>query len=257
MTTPQELARALRDARDRAGSLLLGLDFDGTLAPIVPRPEDAQLGPGLEAVLRALAGRDDTRVALISGRGMRDLAARVPLDGVYFAGNHGLEIEGPDVERVHREAAAAEPALHALAGRLAAALAARRGVIVEDKGLTLSVHYRLVDDETEAEEIRRIVRACGRDVAGIRLTEGKKVVEIRPDVDWHKGRALEFLRGVLEQRFGPAPAVFIGDDTTDEDAFRVLGAADFAIRVGGSEDTIASATLPDTRAVAALLEELA
>ena len=94
---------------------------------------------------------------------------------------------------------------------------------MEDKQLTLSVHFRMVEDESDAARVRDVVRTCARGHTGIRLTDGKKVVEIRPDVDWHKGRAFRFLRDTLEERFGRGPAVFIGDDRTDEDAFRELG----------------------------------
>lgn len=253
-----DLIPELRAARAAAGTLLLGLDFDGTLAPIVPRPEDAALAPGLRPLLARLAARDDTRVALISGRGLRDLIARVRLDGLYYAGNHGLEIEGPSVTRVHEAAADARAALESLSRQLHAELAPIDGVIVEDKGLTLSVHYRLVDSAADAERVRQAVERHGRSTQSLRITSGKKVFEIRPDVDWDKGRALRFLRETLRASDGAAPAVFIGDDRTDEDAFRELGDRDFAIVVGDPppQDTAARAFLGDTAAVSAFLSQL-
>ncbi|MGH7465568.1 MAG: trehalose-phosphatase, partial [Longimicrobiales bacterium] len=94
----------LRAARGAAGSLLIGLDFDGTLAPIVPHPQEAALLPASRAALDALALRTDTHIALVSGRSLADLRRRVVLERVYYAGNHGLEIEGPDVHRVQADA---------------------------------------------------------------------------------------------------------------------------------------------------------
>lgn len=248
----------LRAARETAGSLLLGLDFDGTLAPIVPRPEHAAILPEARQALDLLAARADTHIALVSGRSLEDLRGRVDLHRVYYAGNHGLEIEGPDVHRVHRDATAARAPLQRLAAELQRALADIDGVIVEDKILTLSVHFRLVADDAAVERVRDMVHACARD-SGLRLTDGKKVVEIRPDVDWNKGRAFGFLRDTLEQRFGRGPAVFIGDDRTDEDAFRELGDTDCSIIVGDppQHESIAQACLRSPAEVADFLHQLA
>jgi trehalose 6-phosphate phosphatase len=249
----------LRAARGAAGSMLLGLDFDGTLAPIVPHPEGAGLLPASRDALMRLAGRRDTRIALVSGRALGDLRRRVNLDGVYYAGNHGLEIDGPDVHRVHAEAEAARDSLALLARALESELSAIDGVVVENKTLTLSVHFRMVDDEAECERVRAAVRACAGTNSGMRLTDGKKVVEIRPDVDWHKGRAFRFLRDTLEKTFGRGPAIFIGDDRTDEDAFRELGEMDCSIVVGDPplHESIAHTALRSPEEVAAFLHLLA
>ena len=246
-------------ARAEAGSLLLGLDFDGTLAPIVRRPEDAALLPAAREALDLLSARTDTHIAFVSGRSIRDLRHRVRLDSVYYAGNHGLEIEGPDVDEVHEDASAARPALEQLVRQLKQDLGSIDGVLVEDKGLTLSVHFRLVDDPDDVERVRSAVHESARGHDGIRLTDGKKVVEIRPDVDWHKGRAFEFLRTTLEARHGRGPAMFIGDDRTDEDAFRVLGPTDWSIVVGDppQHESIAQACLRTPEEVAAFLRALA
>jgi trehalose 6-phosphate phosphatase len=248
----------LRDARAEAGMLLVGLDFDGTLAPIVPVPDDAQMPETTRAVLAALARRGDTPVAIVSGRSLADLRARVPVADIYFAGNHGLEIEGPDVQRVHPDAAAARPLLERMAAELRRDLPALPGVIVEDKGLTLSVHYRMVHDEADGELIREQVRRHAQRQSGVTLTEGKKVVEIRPAVDWDKGRAFEFLRSSLEALHGRAPALFIGDDRTDEDVFRVLGQTDCSVIVGDPPQhaSSAQAMLPSTDVVAEFLRRL-
>ena len=249
----------LHAARAEAGSLLLGLDFDGTLAPIVPQPEEAALLPESRVALDMLAARGDTHIALVSGRSLEDLRRRIVLDRVYYAGNHGLEIEGPDVHRVHEEADAARGALGRLARDLERALAPVSGAIVEDKGLTLSVHFRRVENPAETERVRDTVRECARGHSAVRLTDGKKVIEIRPDVDWNKGRAFRFLRATLEDRFGRGPAIFIGDDRTDEDAFRELGDTDCSIIVGDppQHESIAQSGLRSPAQVAEFLRLLA
>lgn len=248
-----------RADRRAAGGLFVGLDFDGTLAPIVSRPEDAVLLPAAAAALDRLASRPDTDVAVVSGRGLADVRARVALDGIWYAGNHGLEIAGPGLERLHPEAAAVEPELRACARSLASALKGLAGVQVEDKGLTLSVHYRRAQREDAGERVRAAVaRAC--EGGAFHVTEGKKVVEIRPAVAWDKGRATAYLLEVVEgARSASVPALFVGDDRTDEDAFRVLEGRGAGVLVAEAPPagTAAAAYLRDPSEVASLLEGLA
>lgn len=243
--------------RRRAGRMLVALDFDGTLSPIVPRPQDAALLDGLDAPLRRLATRDDTTVAIVSGRGLSDVRARVRLEGVYYAGNHGFEIEGPDVDRVHEAARAARPALREAAAAIGRALENEPGAQVEDKEWTLSIHYRRAEREGAEDRVREAVLRHGRG-DGLRVTEGKKIFEIRPDVDWHKGAAMRFLLDVLAGD-GELPAIFIGDDRTDEDAFAVVRELGGGIVVGDPPppDTRALAWVAGPGEVAALIEELA
>ncbi len=255
-----ERVDAWRAARRRTGRMLLALDYDGTLAPIAARPEAAELPAATRGVLARLAARPDTDVAVVSGRTLEDVRARVGLAGVYYAGNHGLEIEGPGVQRVHTGAAASRPRIEACAAALRRALAGIEGVVIEDKGLTLSVHYRLVSAAEDVERVRALTRdACaGRE--RLRLTEGKRVLEVRPDVDWDKGRATRFLLDALElDALTAAPVLFIGDDRTDEDAFRALRGRGDGVLVAESppEDTAATALVRSTDEVAALLAELA
>jgi trehalose 6-phosphate phosphatase len=261
MTMPHASERiaAWRDARDGAGAMLLALDFDGTLAPIVPRPGDAIIYPRARAALQRIARDARTRVAIVSGRGLDDARRRVDVAGLFFAGNHGLEIEGPGVHRHHEEALAVRPALQACADRLRAELGRVDGVIVEDKGLTLSVHFRLVTNESaQADIVRRVRATCGASAA-LRTTEGKKVVEVRPAVDWDKGRATAFLLDALLGDVPDAPAIFIGDDRTDEDAFRALDGRGEGVIVGDPPPprTLARSYVRSPAEVADLLEALA
>lgn len=204
----------------RSGRLVLLLDFDGTLAPIVERPELARPLPATARAIGRLQLRKDLDIAVVSGRGLADARALVGLEGIAFAGNHGMEIEGPGVHQIHAEAAAARPQLERVAAALRRQLAPLEGAIVEDKGLTLSIHYRLVP-EAGHPDVRAAVTDAVAETPELHVTEGKMVLEIRPRVDWHKGRAVEFLLRHLSPPAG-APVLYFGDDTTDEDAFRAL-----------------------------------
>lgn len=245
----------------RAGKFVLLLDFDGTLAPIVPRPEDAALLPATRDALDRLKALPRLDMAVVSGRGMADARERVGLQEIAYAGNHGMEIEGPDVRRIHEEAAAARPHLAAVVERLRRELADVDGAFVEDKHLTLSIHYRRVARERVG-IVREAVFAAVEPQDDLVITEGKEILEVRPAVDWDKGRAVEFLLRQLAPPPG-TPVIYIGDDRTDEDAFRVLvGAAGIAgegVIVGHPPptDTRATSYLHDPEEVGRLLHALA
>lgn len=252
-----------RKLRASEGGLLVAVDFDGTLAPIVERPEDAAPLPAGRAALRRLAEREDTVVAVVSGRGLEDVRGRLDLEGIFYAGNHGMEIDGPAVRQVHPTARKARPALSRCVERISGELAEIEGSQLEDKGLTLSVHYRRVPDDDGRERVRRLVREhCGED-DDLRITEGKAVVEIRPDIDWDKGRATRFLLDTLAAKRGDQradrPALFLGDDTTDEDGFRAVAEWEGGIAVGDPppEETAAASYLRTPEEVAEFLAALA
>ena len=288
MPLPHALDRApsLIALRQATGRMLVALDFDGTLSPIVERPEDAALHDDVAAPLRRLTERSDTVVAIVSGRGLADVRERVALPGLYYAGNHGFEIEGPGVDRVHPAAERARPELESCIEGLRPALADEPGTEIEDKTWTLSVHYRRAEREGAGERVRAAVNAhCRR--PGLKVTAGKKVFEVRPDVDWDKGRATEFLldvlaadegdgaSGVADTSYAPGtspvagtsrapgapglPAIFIGDDRTDEDAFAVVEQLGGGIVVGDPvpEETRAVAWLRSPDEVAELIRRLA
>ena len=255
-----DLVPELRRRRAAAGRMLVAVDFDGTLAPIVERPEDAAPLPDGIAALRRLAERADTDVAIVSGRGLEDARARVRLEGVYYAGNHGMEIEGPGLSRVLDEAAALRPSLEGCRARLEEELSRVEGAQVEDKGLTLSIHYRRGATQEGREAVVRSVHAACAGVRGLRITEGKMVVEVRPDVEWDKGAATRFLMDTVEGAAGRAvPALFLGDDRTDEDAFRILSEEGGGILVAEDRPTATAAGswLRSPEEVAVFLDQLA
>ena len=204
---------------ERSGRLLLLLDFDGTLAPIVDRPELAAIPAATRAALERLRARPGVEAAVVSGRGMADVRERAALGPIAYAGNHGMEIHGAGIDRVHPEAAAARPLLERASGRIEAGLAGIGGAFLEDKGLTLSIHFRLAP--AREAEVRQVVEDATAGEDALRVTAGKMVLEVRPRVEWDKGKAALFLLDHLRPPPG-APVLYLGDDTTDEDAFRAL-----------------------------------
>ncbi|MDP2954244.1 MAG: trehalose-phosphatase, partial [Chloroflexota bacterium] len=201
-------------------------DYDGTLTPIVSRPEDAHFPEKTRELLRSLARHRLFLVGVISGRALSDLKQRVGIGGIIYAGNHGLEIEGPGISLVNPLAEEMRPVFHLMHQVLSKALSTVRGVIVEDKGLTLSVHYRMVPDDSsdQVKSIFERVVATARSLGRVRVTSGKKVYEIRPAVDWDKGKAIALLLDRYGRRKATEEllAVFMGDDLTDEDGFKVV-----------------------------------
>ena len=241
-----------------SGALVLLLDFDGTLAPIVERPEVAAIAPRARDAIERLVSRG-AEVAIVSGRGLADARSRVGLSGLGYAGNHGMEIEMEGKRRLHPEARLARPSLDRVVTRLQPRLSEFPGAIVEDKGLTLSIHYRLVD-RRKVDEVRKAVRESCADIETLEVTEGKEVLEARPAVDWDKGRAVDFLLDQLKPPPG-APVIYIGDDRTDEDAFRALreveGGEGVIVGVHDPSATLARAFVETTEEVAELLDLLA
>jgi trehalose 6-phosphate phosphatase len=229
-------------ARAHAGRMLVALDFDGTLVDIAPRPDDVSVDSELADILHRLAVRPDTDVAIVSGRSLEDLRARFRIDALFYAGNHGLEIEGPHVQRVHPGASSAVPRIAACAATLRAAQLPA-GVILEDKALTLSLHYRLAADPAVEERLVALLSEIIGDEPGLRVTGGKKILEVRPDVEWDKGRATQFLLRTVEAGAGALiPVLFIGDDLTDEDAFRALPQRGSGIIVAAEPPVTTAAT---------------
>ncbi len=220
--------------------LILLLDYDGTLTPIVSRPELAVLSDDMRGVLKKTAKKHP--LAIISGRSLEDVKKLVDVENIYYAGNHGFEISNNikklvDVENmchiqnhgfeisdekiVHPEAEKAKPIINKICRKTQKKLSHIKGSIVENKGDTASVHYRMVSDNDfpVLEKIFNEVISFYVNEGKIRITKGKKVFEIRPNIEWDKGKAVKWVMDVLGKKGTP---VYIGDDQTDEDAFIAL-----------------------------------
>jgi trehalose-phosphatase len=198
--------------------LAVFLDYDGTLTPIVSRPEDAWLSESMRQTLRSLAAR--VPVAILSGRDLDDVRGRVHVDGIVYAGSHGFDIAGAGGLR--RELGAAYLAvLDAAEKELREALDEISGAQLERKHFSVAAHYRNVN-ESDAFGVGRAVDAVAAKHRELRKINGKKVYELLPDIDWDKGKAVLWLLKTLELERGNAAPIFIGDDRTDEDAFSAL-----------------------------------
>ena len=214
----------------RHSRILVASDFDGTLSPLVDHPGDAVLTPAAPAVLARLAMmQPQVRLAFLSGRSLADLAARLgPVVNAILAGNHGLELRGAHLDWTHRAAFTARPHLEGLIERLAPSLGDFAGVELEDKGASLTLHYRRMD-AADFPKLRAIIDALALPDQ-VRMHEGKKVFEFRPQVGWNKGFAM---RRILRRiNLSEDAVVFLGDDATDEDVFRELGPTAITVHVG-------------------------
>ena len=208
------------------------LDYDGTLTPIVSRPERALLSYKMKEALRGVMRRYP--VAIISGRAMGDLKEKVVGKAAVYAANHGMEISSENFTFVCDIGAEAAGELKSFTGEARALSKKYKGVIVEDKGATLSVHYRLLDARKVKEFLRAAKQAAAPLVKSglVRLSEGKKVLEMRPSVSWDKGEAVKW---ILDRApFISTYPIYIGDDETDFDAFRALKGRGVSVYVGGA-----------------------
>ncbi len=212
------LAMAVAALRARPAESAVLCDVDGTLAPIVARPEDAALLPGAREALTAVRDRYGL-LGFISGRGLADLERIVGLEGCAYAGNHGMELHAPgEAPRLAAEVAPHLPAVRAFAARFGPERLAPWGVSLEDKGATLSFHYRRAPDpEAARAALEREVAPDAR-AAGLTTHGGRMVLEVRPAAPVDKGTAA---RALLAGR-GVRAALYVGDDRTDADAWRAL-----------------------------------
>jgi len=229
--------------RDRLDGTPLAamLDVDGTLAPIAPTPEQAMVPTETRETLRRLAALPGVVVGLVSGRAAADAWRLAGVDGAWVIGNHGFELRTPDGQLSPLEAVRPfEDRIAEAAHRLGAVAPVVPGAIVENKRWTMSLHYRLVDpgDVTAlVERAREIARALE-----LRITEGKKIVELRPPVDVNKGTATLSLVEHVGALATDASVLYAGDDRTDEDAIAALRARSdraVTVHVSGSNDQMA------------------
>jgi trehalose 6-phosphate phosphatase len=235
-------------------------DFDGTLSEIVEDPDSARLVDGAADALTSLSAA--CPVAILSGRDLADVRERIGLPGLWYAGSHGFELTGPDgTHHQNPEAAASIPVLTGAAADLAGQLGHIPGVVVEHKRFGVAVHYRNAARDRVG-EVAAAVRTAGQRTA-LRVTTGREVIELRPNIDWDKGKTLHWVLDYIRDNEGAGPLlpIYLGDDITDEDAFDAVDDDGIAILVRHSDDgdraTAARYALDDPDRVREFTERLA
>ena len=218
------LRRAEKDISgkiNRAKKIIFFLDYDGTLVPIQKKPSLARLDKNTRELLKRLSKKSWAKVFIISGRSLKDIKNLVGLKALYYIGNHGIELEGPGIRYINPKARRLRRAIQKSYIALKKNLRVK-GALIENKTYTLSLHYRLVSPA----RIPGLVKIFNETVKNIKkskkvkITEGKKVFEIRPDAKWDKGAmTCWILKKKSLKKYLP---ICIGDDKTDEDAFRIL-----------------------------------
>lgn len=206
------------------------LDYDGTLTPIVSHPDIAHLSDSMREVIRSLKSR--YYVAIISGRGLEDIQKRVGLEGIYYSGNHGFEIEDPDGLKMELpEAIEAIPILQEIARELEKLIEPFKGAHIERKRFSVAVHYRNLVEQKQVLVAK--VEKLATNFPKLKLQPGKQALNFGPNLDWDKGRATQWILDQISLS-NPFP-IFIGDDVTDEDAFKALSKKGVGILVSEEE----------------------
>jgi trehalose-phosphatase len=250
----EQMAEIRRRAKNKRMAVFL--DYDGTLTPIVSSPELAVLSKEMRHTVKQLAKY--CTVGIISGRDLKDVRQLVDIDSIYYAGSHGFDIAGPGGERKEAQKAAEFlPVLDRAEQGLQSQLQSIPGALVERKKFSIAAHYRKVAEDN----IGRVEAAVDRvleNCPDLHKSSGKKVFELQPNLDWHKGKALLWLLDELELNQANVLPFYIGDDTTDEDGFRALKDRGITILVAkGSPKTEAQYQLADPHEVGEFLQKLA
>lgn len=195
-------------------------DYDGTLTPIVQQPDLAKISPEMKEILRQLSLK--YKLAIVSGRGRRNLQTLVDIPEIFYAGDHGLDIIGPDISMTHPKVKKFLPLIQNISKSLDKSLSHIPGVIVEKKKMSVAVHYRQVSKEDLPGLKLPLKKILKENRENIRLLKGKKVVEFLPNIEWNKGKAALWILNTLGLDWSEHKIFYLGDDTTDEDAFRIL-----------------------------------
>lgn len=219
---------------------VLFLDYDGTLTPIVNNPADAKISGEMKKLITLVSKKYN--VAAISGRDMDDLKQLMGIDELIYAGSHGFRISGPNgFYHEHEKTAKIVPYLDQLEERLKESFVNKfQGIQIERKRYAIAIHYRNAPDEV-AEKVKQKTDEFIEQLTGVKKGSGKKIIELKPDIDWHKGKAVHW---ILEQlgwsdtsQYLP---IYVGDDVTDEDAFEALKDRGLCLIVGHHENKTAA-----------------
>jgi len=239
--------------------MFLFLDFDGTLAPIVDLPSNAVLSEENRKLLILLSETEKCRLAIISGRELKDIKKRIGIANISYAGNHGFEIESPDFKYTIPLYDEYRSVVCKLKKEIENCIPEKKGIWIEDKNFTLSVHYRAVD-KFDIDSVKKYIKDITAHYAAnnlITVKEGKKVIEIHPPVKWNKGEVVLYLieKWVAESAHSECIPIYVGDDVSDEDAFKEIKNFGLTVYIGNPTLTNAQYYLNNTDEVSKLLKE--
>jgi len=233
--------------------LYLFLDYDGTLAPIVATPNKAVISIETKRLLGFLSEKKNCRLAIISGRDLSDIKKKIGLKNIIYSGNHGFQIEGPKIKYELAVPAGYKKILQRIRLKLKEKLSGINGALLEDKNLSLALHFRLAGKKQ-----RSSIKTIFHETIIIYLVKnkisiksGKKVLEVRPPLPWDKGKVVLWLlarQEVLTKSQKIIP-IYIGDDITDEDAFKALKNKGLTIFVGYTDYSQAKYYVKDVKEV--------
>ncbi len=233
--------------------IMLFLDYDGTIVPIVDEPDKAVVSKETKNLLAELLKLCGFRLIIISGRGLKYIKNKIGLKDIIYIGNHGFEIEGPNINFKKPVSIRYKTILKKIKNELKRKVAYVKGVFIEDKGLSLSLHYRMVDKK-EVHLVKNIFCEITNSYLlknSIKVKNGKKLLEVRPVEDWDKGKAVLWLlsRRKFILKDDKILPIYIGDDITDEDAFKALKNQGTSIFVGRPKKSYANFYLKNTEEV--------
>lgn len=226
-----------------AKDVMLFLDYDGTLTPIAPTPSQALIPPEVKKTLFEYSKTPSCSLAIVSGRALRDIKTMVGVPGIFYVGNHGFEIEGPGIFFENLMTLDVKAVMEKIKEDLKKKFSGIEGVFLEDKYFTFSVHYRLAQSSQEPLVKRILKEVCKPFLRKkkIKVSFGKKVVEVRPPLAWDKGNAVLWL--LAKRRYAlngkEVLPVCVGDDATDEDVFQALKGKGITVVVGRNKKSAA------------------
>ena len=231
------------------------LDYDGTLTPIVDRPEDAHISESMRNAVRRLAKR--CPVCVVSGRDRRVVQELMGVDDLIVAGSHGFDIWSPSGGAIQRqEGSEFGDLLERVRDRLSEELGSIPGALVEPKSNSVAAHFRLVAEEQRPRVKEVVDRILAENPGKLKVTPGKMVFEIQPNIDWDKGKAVLYLLHALDLDGEDVLPIYVGDDTTDEDAFRALSGRGLGIYVGRADDPEVAGRLTSADYIVGGMEEV-
>ena len=236
--------------------IILFLDYDGTLVPMRKNPSRAIFSKSMTGLLQKLIDNNNLVIIIVTGRQYDDIKKLLPFKNIIIASDHGFRITNKKKDWIHPKVKPLQPLIKNIYQSLKIKLKSFRGVMVENKKIMITVHYRNAKDNLVPLMKKTIVETINMYQSKLKLTAGKKVFEVRPNINWNKGEAVLKIAkfpGFINKHI---LKIYIGDDTTDEDAFRKLKRRGITIKVGKNINTSANYFLNNISEVREFLEKI-